>query len=1144
MTGATFPHRFPKTTFPAPAAMVLACLAVGCWLFGCATQAAAAGLPSLADSAAQAAKELLDHSGVSGGLIVQVGCNDGKLAVALQKHGPFVVFGLDTDPADVDAAREFVRSQAAARHVLIERFDGKHLPLIDNQVNLLVAESLGELGREEVLRVLCPGGVALIGPTERREKIIKPRPENIDQWTHFLHGPDNNAVAQDEVVDFPFHMQWIGAPDHSRDHEITTSMDVMVSAGGRLFYIIDEGPTALSHYLPSRWHLVARDAFNGVVLWRRPLPEWRPYQVHGRTSLAADLWRRLVATEEAVYVTASIFGPVAALDPATGRTLHIYEGTERTEEILFDQGILYLLATTLDPRQIDRRQLAAARTTPDQKRLLAVRAASGEILWSKEDGDTNGVHPLTLAVKDGRVFFQNTKAVLCLDAASGRTLWRFARPTSYRLPGHTTPTLVVAEDVVLSAARTPREAPAAARRGTQRSAGCELIALSARDGHELWRCPCAENVGAGPDVFVADGLVWVGEMPRRAESDYNHGRDLHTGRIERSFSHAEDWPTEHHHRCYRDKATCRYILAGRTGIEFIDLKTGRLTPHYWTRGICEYGILPCNGLIYSPPDQCACYIQSKVHGFYALAPKRPDWEAPRSAPDDPPRLEHGPAFGALEKGKKTSSVTADPAADWPTFRHDNQRSGCAPVGLPTRPRVVWRSELGGRLTALVSAGGRLFGAQRDQRRVFCLDARSGRLLWQFEAGGRVDSPPTIARGLAVFGSHDGYVYALRASDGELVWRFRAAPADLRLVEKGQLASVWPVHGSVLVEGDRVYLAAGRSSYLDGGMYLYQLDLATGRPLIEKHYSSRDPRTGRRIELYTPFPGEVLPGREWPGLLPDIFSADADNLYLRSVPFTRRLEIRDKVYVPHLFGSLGFLEDSWWERTYWIYGSHFYSGARGHGYARTLYPGGRLLVFDEQSVLGYQDLELSSSGAFFFRVSKNPPMIDIAAELAGRSKWPSGKPRKGAAELSKEQLEWIRNTFVWKDGIPQNPQQMQLTAGKGTFRDAIRRITKFEYTWQRDVPLYPNALVAGPKHVVMAGPPRFDEQVTFARLSTAPTDRYRLDAPLQEGLETFAGRKGGLVLVVDKSTGETAGEAKLPSSPVFDGGSIIALKGGD
>ena len=47
---------------------------------------------------------------------------------------------------------------------------------------------------------------------------------------------------------------------------------------------------------------------------------------------------------------------------------------------------------------------------------------------------------------------------------------------------------------------------------------------------------------------------------------------------------------------------------------------------------------------------------------------------------------------------------------------------------------------------------------------------------------------------------------------------------------GQIESAWPVSGSVLVRDGSVYCAAGRSSYVDGGIYLERLDLKTGGPL--------------------------------------------------------------------------------------------------------------------------------------------------------------------------------------------------------------------------------------------------------------------------------------------------------------------------
>ena len=77
-----------------------------------------------------------------------------------------------------------------------------------------------------------------------------------------------------------------------------------------------------------------------------------------------------------------------------------------------------------------------------------------------------------------------------------------------------------------------------------------------------------------------------------------------------------------HHRCHRAKATDRFILASRTGIEYVDLSAGALESHDWVRGACLYGIMPANGLTYAPPQSCACYILAKLNGLNALAPER------------------------------------------------------------------------------------------------------------------------------------------------------------------------------------------------------------------------------------------------------------------------------------------------------------------------------------------------------------------------------------------------------------------------------------------------------------------------------------------------------------------------------------------
>ena len=112
--------------------------------------------------AEQSAKDILRASGIKGGLVVQLGCGDGKLTTALRAGDSFIVQGLDTDPTNVEKARAHFRPLGLGGKVSADAFDGQQLPYVDNLVNLVVAEDLGKVAMAEVMRVLCPGGVAYV----------------------------------------------------------------------------------------------------------------------------------------------------------------------------------------------------------------------------------------------------------------------------------------------------------------------------------------------------------------------------------------------------------------------------------------------------------------------------------------------------------------------------------------------------------------------------------------------------------------------------------------------------------------------------------------------------------------------------------------------------------------------------------------------------------------------------------------------------------------------------------------------------------------------------------------------------------------------------------------------------------------------
>ena len=1055
------------------------------------------------------AADVLKASGVKGGLIVHLGCGEGKLTAALGAGEGYLVHGLDADAVKVEAARKHIRSLGLYGKVSVQQWRGGRLPYIDNLVNLLIAEDLGDVPMAEVMRVLTPGGVAYVRKGGEWSRRVKPRPGEIDEWTHYLHDPSNNPVAHDSVIAPSRRLQWVGGPLWARHHDHMASMSACVSAGGRIFYIFDEGSTA-SIQLPSKWSLIARDAFNGVVLWKRPIETWHT-RLWPLKSGPAQLPRRLVAVGDRVYVTLGLYAPLVALDAATGETVRTYPETKGAEEVILSDGVLLALVNKSAKKPPKYRPIKTycwdetSRANRkwawagEPRRIMAVRADTGEVLWQKD----SPVAPLTLAADAKNVLFYDGKKVVCLDRTNGKPRWN-SEPVGAKRIIRTSfgPTLVLYKDVVLFA-------------GGDR----KMTGLSAKTGGQLWQEKHPRSGHQSPeDMIVTGGLVWAGAIAQGKDSGVFVGRDPHTGEIKSQFPPDVEtyW---FHQRCYRSKATDRYLLPSRTGIEFIDFRAKSWDVNHWVRGGCIYGIMPANGLIYTPPHACACYMESKLNGFCALAGEL-SAEAKVANVADDERLVRGPAYGAaLAEGGKESP------GDWPTYRHDGGRSGWTKTAVPADLKPAWETKLGGRLSSVVVAAGRAFVAAIDTHTVHALDAGLGEKLWSYTAGARVDSPPTIWRGRAIFGSADGFVYCLRASDGALIWRFLAAPREARLVAVGQLESPWPVHGSVLVREDPaaggkavVYCVAGRSMFLDGGMRLLRLDAATGRKLSETVLDDGNPITDKPLQ-------KSLKGLTMPAALPDVLSTDGRSVYMRSQRFDltgRRTEIGVKKISEqggegvHLFSPVGFLDGTSLHRSYWIYGTNFAGGWGNWLRAGRYAPSGRILAIDDSRIYGY-----GRKPQFMCQSSVIEHHLFAAAKAI-----PPKAVRNVNRTASKMNKEANRN-------LPKGRKKKSVAVADWRVRGryAAKDLTVAALKWTKnDPPLQARALAMAGDTLFFAGPPDLaDEVAAFDR----PDDPAIL-AALAEQDEALQGKRGALLWAVSAKDGAKLAEYKLAFPPVWDG----------
>lgn len=939
--------------------------------------------PSLhADSSADASR-LLQESGFTGGFIVELGSESSQLASALRQSDSTQVHGLVRDAKRLDEIRRGQRADGSYGEVAFEFFSGTELPYTDNLVNLFVSEDLGSVPLHEVLRVLVPNGVAMIKSEEGVwEKTVKPRPENIDEWSHYLHDATGNSVAHDDVVAPPRHLQWVGSPRWSRHHDRMASMSALVSTGGRMFYIMDEG-SRISIQLPPKWKLIGRDAFNGSILWKRDIENWQAH-LWPLKSGPTQLSRRLVSTDDTVFVTLGYNAPLSALDAATGETLRTYEGSDATEEIIHTNGMLFLVVrkgeaelqnyTPLNGRVGDQAHVRSLFWNEEPRVIMAFDAETGDQLWAK----STRISPLTLAADDSRVYFHDGERVVSVDQKSGEPRWetdKLTRRESFTF--NFGPRLVVHNDVVLYA-----------------GGDGNMSSFDSKSGERLWGSNFPNSGYQSPqDLMVVDGLVWVAPLTSGKDSGVYTGRDPRTGEVVKEF--APDVETYwFHHRCYIAKATDNFLMPSRTGIEFVDPDKEHWDIHHWVRGGCLYGVMPCNGLTYAPPHNCACYPEAKLFGFNSLAPASPSRPVPTEVPERG-RLEKGPAYEtSLQETNQAQSEK-----DWPTYRRDMNRSGTAGLPIEGKLAAKWTADLGGRLTAPVISDGKVFVAQTDEHSLLALDQHDGSEAWSYTIGARIDSPPTIHGGRVVFGGADGWVYCLNLN-GELVWRYRAAPLDRRTMAFEQLESLWPVHGSVLIHDDTVYCVAGRSIFLDGGLRLLRLDLATGKKLSETLMDETNPETGNNIQ-------EKLQILQMPVGLPDILSTDGKHIFMKSQKFDmegNRLEIgpnsgdfatqasKQRGEDAHIFAPMGFLDETWFHRSYWVLGQSFAGGHGGYYQAGRFAPSGRLLVNGNGYVFGYgrkpEYLRWTTTLEHqLFAAEPNPP--EIPPNFGKKSSAPAG-----------------------------------------------------------------------------------------------------------------------------------------------------------
>jgi len=268
----------------------------------------------------KAAERIITDSGITKGYALVLECNTGRLAYELAQRTDLKIVGLEKDPHKRQAAQQKLEQAGLlGARVVVEPWSIEDLP--PYFANLITSEGMLTSGRVSVAReqlghVLRPyGGMIVAGfpdsETDSQKWFTFERPalEGATGWTQQYGNPQNTACSNDETVKGPLGLLWYGEPGSQQMVERHAKAQSPLAMDGRLFVQGEEV-------------VMAYDAFNGALLWRREIP--------GAVRARADIdGGNLVLTEDALYVAANDL--CHRLDPATGETVRQYSVPEAAD---------------------------------------------------------------------------------------------------------------------------------------------------------------------------------------------------------------------------------------------------------------------------------------------------------------------------------------------------------------------------------------------------------------------------------------------------------------------------------------------------------------------------------------------------------------------------------------------------------------------------------------------------------------------------------------------------------------------------------------------------------------------------------------------------------------------------------------------
>jgi len=592
----------------------------------------------------EAARRLLERTGVREGYALVLGLNDGALVEGLLRNSELRIVAVESDAKRADAVRRRLDDRGLFDDHRLSVYEGDPaecgLPpyiasLITTEADLKLTDTLRESLRPYSGTFAVLGGDKLT--IQRRSGPVA----GSGQWTHEYATAANSLSSAETVVRAPLGILWYEGPagdarfyfdghvDHQSGHGVSPLPPGAEIVNGRM---ILQGPGRLGAF----------DIYTGRLLWETELPE--VYGFGGReggvgihSKKHREPWRygpameaELPATHHSRTTGLNFTSAADGIYVCAGRELLCYspeDGSRRStwniplpaaEKESFCWGSVRvcgdrLIATAFQPQDLVDAQCGHdgnggewSKDRMPMAYLMALDRTSGRLLWSRQA--TFGFLNRGIAVGKGTVFCVDTMApntlekfrqanrrlpstspmLYALDVADGRPRWQFE-------PGVLVMNLTYAEhrDILIVPCRnlmTWQDGRwSAGDAKLSRNAPGRMWGLRGNDGKELWRIE--EAAYSEPHVVLGDMIL----------DRYCYTHDLLTGRRHQRVNPLTGRKEPWHFR----KGGCNHLVACPTLVTwrtaFYDLagQSGSMQLYGMNMG-CTPTMLPAGGVLNVP----------------------------------------------------------------------------------------------------------------------------------------------------------------------------------------------------------------------------------------------------------------------------------------------------------------------------------------------------------------------------------------------------------------------------------------------------------------------------------------------------------------------------------------------------------------